>query len=172
MCLAAAAVLFCSNAACADGQRRAGDVLRFALPASTLGVELARGEVEGAREYAAALAVSLAAGEVLKRTTHVERPDHTNDQSFPSGHAVWAFSAATYVHRRHGFESAWPLYLAASYVGYTRVQANRHRWIDVAGGAVIAGLASCWMVKPKGDSSVGLPSAQGRGIHVAVALGW
>jgi membrane-associated phospholipid phosphatase len=87
--------------------------------------------------------------EVLKRTTHVERPDGSNDMSFPSGHAAQAFSSATYVHRRYGFSDAWPLYVMATYVGYTRVQSNRHSWVDVAGAAGIAALSSWWLVEPE-----------------------
>src|SRR5437899_2273767 len=78
------------GAALADGsstQRRAGDLLSYAIPAVTLGTELLRGERDGALQYTEALAVTLLGTEVLKNTTHVERPDHSNDKSFPSGHA-------------------------------------------------------------------------------------
>lgn len=143
-----------ATAALADAQREAGDVLRFAMPAATFGVELVRGDTRGARQYAGALTAALTAGELLKRTTGVERPDRSNDQSFPSGHAVWAFSSATYVHRRHGFGHAWPLYLLATYTGYTRVQADRHRWADVAGGAAVAAAASWWLVEPRRPSGM------------------
>jgi len=132
-----------------DGERQAGDVLSVAMPVATLGVELWRGEWTGARQFGESFLVTVAATEVLKRTTHVERPDHTNDQSFPSGHAARAFAAATYVHRRYGFEDAWPLYVMATYVGHTRVQSGRHRWADVAGAAGVSALSSWWLVDPK-----------------------
>ena len=131
-----------------DGGRHAGDVLSYALPAATLGVELWRGDLEGSRQFVGSLGVTLAATELLKRGTGVERPDRSNDESFPSGHAARAFAAASYVHRRHGIESAWPLYAAALYVGHTRVQADRHRWVDVAGAAAVAAASAGWLVEP------------------------
>ena len=151
-----------------DAERRAGDALSFALPAATLGVELWLGDRRGAWQFAQSFGVTLLATEALKRTTGVERPDHSNDQSFPSGHAARAFAAATYVHRRHGFDSAWPLYAMATYVGYTRVQSGRHRWADVAGAAGVAAASSWWLVQPKapGLSVVLAP----RGVSVAWSL--
>lgn len=134
--------------AASEGERRAGDVLSYALPAATLGVEWWRGDRTGVIQFSESFVATLAVAEVLKRTTGVERPDGSNDQSFPSGHAARAFAAATYVHRRHGFQTAWPLYAIATYVGYTRVQAKRHRWTDVVGAAAVSGAMSWWLVSP------------------------
>jgi membrane-associated phospholipid phosphatase len=151
-CLASLGALLAlplSALAGADSEREAGDVLSVALPVATLGVELWRGDTPGAWQFARSFTVTMLSTEVLKRSTHVERPDQTNGESFPSGHAARAFAAATYVHRRHGIDDAWPMYLLATYVGYTRVQAERHRWIDVAGAAGIAAASSWWLVDPK-----------------------
>ena len=139
-----------------DAQRQAGDALATAMPLATLGVELWREEYTGAKQFAASFVVTVAATEVLKRTTHIERPDGSNDESFPSGHAARAFASATYVHRRYGFGDAWPLYLMATYVGYTRVASDRHRWSDVAGAAGVAALSSWWLVDPKQGVGVSL----------------
>ena len=148
LCNALAALSGCAVAN-GDAERQAGDTLAVAMPVATLGVELWRRDWTGAKEFAESLAVTVAVTEVLKRTTHVERPDGSNDMSFPSGHTAQAFSSATYVHRRYGFSDAWPLYLMATYVGYTRVQSNRHSWVDVAGAAGIAALSSRWLVEPE-----------------------
>jgi membrane-associated phospholipid phosphatase len=158
LCFAASAALAPACAWCdSESERRAGDVLSYALPAATLGAELLRGERTGALQFGESFALALAATEVLKRTTHVERPDRSDDQSFPSGHATRAFAAATYVHRRHGFGYALPLYAVATYVGYTRVQSDRHRWADVVGAAGVSAAASWWLVKPR--SAAGAPVA-------------
>lgn len=143
----------------------AGDALSYALPAGTLAFELWRGDKAGALQFTEAFVVTMAATEILKPTTHVERPDHSNDRSFPSGHASRAFSAATYVHRRYGFADAWPLYALSTYVGYTRVRTDRHRWTDVAGSAAVAAASSWWLVQPK-SSSVSM-ATDGRTIFVA-----
>ena len=175
LCLAAsllAGSIGCAHAD-ADSERRAGDVLHIALPLATLGAELMRGEREGAWQYATALTASALANEALERMAHVERPDHSNFHSFPSGHATLAFSSATYVHRRYGLEYAWPLYAAATYVGYTRVRSHRHRWGDVAGGAALAGGMSWWLVQPKASQQVTvLPVILDRGFGVVVQASW
>ena len=147
--LLALAVATNGAAANPDAVRESGDVISIAMPVATLGIELWRGERTGALQFTESFLVTVTATEVLKRTTHVQRPDGSNDQSFPSGHAARAFSSATYVHRRYGFGQAWPLYLLATYVGYTRVESDRHRWADVAGAAVVAAVSSWWLVDPR-----------------------
>lgn len=150
-----------------DAERRAGDALSYALPLATLGTELWRGERGGALQLAGSFALTVAATEVLKRSTHVERPDRTNDESFPSGHASRAFAAAAYVHRRYGMAEAWPLYALATYVGYTRVQAGRHRWADIAGSAGLAVASSWWLVTPR-STGLQVSAHRDRGL----AIGW
>ena len=153
-----------------DAVTRSGDVLSYALPAATLGIELARGDRVGARQFVASFAVTMAVTEVLKRTTRVERPDRSNDQSFPSGHASRAFATATYVHRRHGFADAAALYGLATYVGYTRVQADRHHWSDVAGSAVVAAGSSALLVEMKPKTSGLAVSVGTRSVFVQYAV--
>ena len=171
--LAAGMCLCIAGPAHAQSERQIGDALRVVLPAATLGVELVRGDREGAGQFALAFTASVAATEVLKRTTHVERPDHSNDQSFPSGHATNAFAAATYVHRRHGFKYAWPLYMAATYVGYTRVNAQRHRWGDVIGSAAVSGAMTWWLVEPKRAPAVAvMPTLDRHYVGVQFHASW
>ena len=108
------------------------------MPVAVAAYQLWLRDTEGLIQFGASFAVTAGTTGLLKRTTDVERPDHSDDQACPSGHAASAFAAATFMHRRHGFESAWPWYAAATYVGWTRVDANQHRWSDVAGAAAIA----------------------------------
>lgn len=150
-------------------QERLGTLLSWAMPAATFGYELARGDSQGARQYATSFGASMLATYTLQRTTHVERPDRSDHQSFPSGHAARAFSAAAYVHRRHGVDAAWPLYLAALYVGHTRVVANSHRWGDVAGAALVSAAAAWWLVDPAAGRAIAVLPDVGRR-HVAVQL--
>ncbi|MBX3619615.1 MAG: phosphatase PAP2 family protein [Rhizobacter sp.] len=152
-----------------EGERRLGDTLSFALPAATLATELWRGDGAGAGQFTRSFALTLTATELLKRSTHVERPDGSNDESFPSGHAARAFAAATYVHARHGFDHAWPLYLLATYVGHTRVQAHRHRWVDIAGAAAVAAASSHWLVQRQQPAGASL-AVQPRPFMVYVNL--
>jgi membrane-associated phospholipid phosphatase len=156
-----------ASSAAAD-TRRNGDVLSIALPIGTVAVELARGDRDGAWQMTQVFALTTGLTEILKKHTGVTRPDGSDDQSFPSGHAARAFSAAAYVQQRHGFEAAWPLWLGATYVGYTRVDARRHRWSEVAvAGALAYGFAR-WRVEPLGAQLALAPSADG----VQVGLRW
>lgn len=159
--LAGLALTLSVPAAHADGER-AGTVLSWALPAGVAAYTL-MADRPGALPFGEAFVASQLATEVLKRTTHVERPNGQDDRAFPSGHAARAFSAATFVHRRYGAENAWPLYLAATWVGYTRVDADQHRWRDVAGGAAVSAAMTWWLVEPKGDGRVAVFPAVGPG---------
>lgn len=134
----------------AMSERRLGDHLSLALPLGTLAVEAWRGDWEGAWQLTQTFALTTGVAELLKKSTGVTRPDGQGDTSFPSGHAARAFSAASYVHLRHGLDKAWPLYLAATYVGHTRVQADRHRWSEVLASAGLAYGMARWRVEPLG----------------------
>ncbi len=128
-------------------------MLENALPAGVAALELWRGDREGLWQFGASFAVTVLATQGLKNTVDARRPDG-GVESFPSGHAAKAFAAATYVHRRHGWDSAWPWYAAGAYVGWTRVNANRHRWGDVAGSLALAAASSWWLVEPQADQRV------------------
>jgi len=87
----------------------------------------------------------------LKKMIKEERPDHSDNQSFPSGHASMAFAAARSIDKEFRKESIWiPIagYAAATAVGVERVVSDRHHWYDVvAGGALGFGAAELtWWV--------------------------
>jgi membrane-associated phospholipid phosphatase len=164
-------VFLCSvSTARADTEREIGDILSYAMPAAVLGYELYHGDYEGAWQFGKSFVATTLTTEVLKRATKVERPDRTNDLSFPSGHAARAFSAASYIHRRHGWEYALPAYALATYVGHTRVQAKRHRWGDVAGAAAVSTIATWWLVEPKAQKKVAIaPLYDGDFVGIALS---
>jgi membrane-associated phospholipid phosphatase len=74
----------------------------------------------------------------LKQIVHEERPDHSDDQSFPSDTAALAFAPAAFLWDRYGWQWGVPAYAAAAFVGWTRVDAKKHHWYDVAASAGIA----------------------------------
>ena len=85
---------------------------------------------------------------ILKNTTHRLRPDSTDYMSFPSGHTSSAFAGASFVHFRYGFKYSIPLYLLASFTGYSRVESNKHYTEDVITGAGLAILSSWYFTLP------------------------
>lgn len=74
----------------------------------------------------------------LKYTAREPRPyDHKIKNSFPSGHTTTAFAFAGYVARDHGWAWGVPATLMASFIGYSRINDNRHWLHDVTAGATI-----------------------------------
>lgn len=164
-----AGLALASGAAAGDEARRAGDALRYAMPAGVVVHALWRDDDEGLWQFGKAWAATTVATEALKRSTHVQRPDGSDDLSFPSRHASDAFAAASYMHRRHGIDRAWPWYVAAAGVGWTRVQARRHRWEDIAGSAVLASASSWWLVSRADGLQVSVVPVLGPGQFAVAA---
>ncbi len=74
----------------------------------------------------------------LKAMIKEERPDHSDNKSFPSGHAAMAFAAARSIDKEFRKDCIWiPIagYAAATAVGIQRVARDRHHWYDVVAGA-------------------------------------
>ena len=132
----------------------AGTVLSFAMPLGAAAAQWWIGDRDGVRQLAFTWTSSVVIAEALKQGTNRTRPDGTNDLSFPSGHAARAFAVASHVNRRYGMEAAWPLYAGAVAVGWTRVQARRHDWLDVAGSLVV----SEWMARTWSSPRMGAPA--------------
>ena len=76
----------------------------------------------------------------LKAIINEERPDHSDNKSFPSGHASMAFAAARSLDKEFRKENIWiPIagYTAATAIGVERVVSDRHHWYDVVAGAAL-----------------------------------
>lgn len=72
----------------------------------------------------------------LKLSVRRTRPDGTA-YSFPSGHTSGTFATATVLQRHYGWKVGIPAYAFATYVGGSRLQANRHYLSDVLFGAAV-----------------------------------
>jgi membrane-associated phospholipid phosphatase len=79
--------------------------------------------------------------EPIKFSTHRQRPDGSNDQSFPSGHAAITFAAATVIERHLGWKNSLVAYGVASYVAASRLHDNVHYLSDVVFGAAVGTIA-------------------------------
>lgn len=89
----------------------------------------------------------LAAGTAygLKHTVHEWRPDDSDQRSFPSGHATFAFAGATALRHEYGHLSPWVTvggYGLATLVAADRVRRDRHYTHDVCAGAAIGWLST------------------------------
>lgn len=76
----------------------------------------------------------------LKAMIKEERPDHSDNKSFPSGHASMAFAAARSIDKEFRKDCVWiPIagYAAATAIGIERIASKRHHWYDVVAGAAV-----------------------------------
>ncbi|MHC4264819.1 MAG: phosphatase PAP2 family protein [Planctomycetota bacterium] len=94
----------------------------------------------------AAFGATVGATDVLKDVTDRQRPDKSNDNSFPSGHASRAFSAATlsnknlkYIEMNDTIRTGLQITntVMASGVAWARVEGERHYPSDVLFGAAL-----------------------------------
>lgn len=82
---------------------------------------------------------------VLKSTIYETRPDHSANNSAPSGHTAQAFAAAAFLSEEYGKRYKWVPYLSytlASTVGALRIMNNKHYLSDVLVGAGIGILST------------------------------
>lgn len=121
--------------------QKIGDIIFFALPLTTVGTSFILGDEKGAWQFTKGLLFTEVATFGLKLSVNIERPDRSNNNSFPSGHASTTFHSAGYLHRRYGFKYSIPAYALAGFTAASRVDSKKHNFLDVFAGAAI-GLGS------------------------------
>lgn len=155
-----------------DGIETSGDVLRAAIPLAALGVAWHRDDDEGLEQFLWAYGATVGGTLVLKEVVDKERPDGSDDDAFPSGHAATAFVGAAVLQRRYGWRTAWPAWVLAAWTGWTRVDADEHDWADVAGGAAV-GVASAWIfVEPVENLRIAPAALPGGAVGIGIAGRW
>ncbi len=83
-------------------------------------------------------AIMLSSTFVVKALSHEERPDGSDNLSFPSGHTAQAFLAASIVHTEFRDKSQWygiGAYTIATSVAVLRMVVDKHWQSDVVAGA-------------------------------------
>jgi membrane-associated phospholipid phosphatase len=130
-----------------DSVESAGDALRFILPAAAAGLTLIFQDDQGALQLAESAALALGVTFGLQYTIDEKRPNG-EPHSFPSGHASISFASAEFVRNRYGWRYGLPAYVLASFVAYSRVEANQHYTHDVMAGAAIGIVSSYLFTRP------------------------
>ena len=97
-----------------------------------------------------ALVTSALLAEGLKAVVRERRPDGSDRESFPSGHATAAFAIATMQGQEHPRTAAlW--YAGAALIADSRVVLHRHYWHDILAGAALGiGTALVEIHQPRG----------------------
>lgn len=121
-----------------------GDVLLVALPVAAISSTLILGDKDGSWQFLQGFALNGITTYSLKFLVKKERPDLSNNHSFPSGHTSATFQSAAFIQKRYGWKFGIPAYTLASYAGFTRLNANKHEFVDVLAGAVI-GVGSAYI---------------------------
>ncbi|MDC1371456.1 phosphatase PAP2 family protein [Flavobacteriaceae bacterium] len=81
----------------------------------------------------------------MKKSTAIERPDGSNQFSFPSGSTAIAFMGAEFLYQEYKDLSIWygiSGYLVATGTGFLRMHKNKHWLTDVVTGAGIGILST------------------------------
>jgi membrane-associated phospholipid phosphatase len=135
------------NVFASDAIETAGDTVALVAPVTALVMTLHRSDKDGTLQFLEAYATSTALTFGLKYSVKERRPNGEK-HSFPSFHASSAFSAATFIHNRYGWRYGVPAYVAASFVGWSRIEAREHWVRDVIGGAAIGIATGLIFTKP------------------------
>lgn len=88
--------------------------------------------------YATSFAIMGLSTHVMKRGVGRERPDLSENNSFPSGHTASAFTAAEFLYQEYKDVNPWigySGYLVATATGTLRLYNNKHWFSDVVAGA-------------------------------------
>ncbi len=94
----------------------------------------------------------------LKVATNRRRPDLSNRQSFPSGHASAAFSWATVLGKYYGWRAEVPAYTVASLIGLSRLAHKSHYLSDVVAGATLGHAVGLTVVRGNSREASGVPA--------------
>lgn len=106
----------------------------------------------------------------MKHTIEKERPNG-GGQSFPSGHTSAAFQGAAFIQKRYGLKYGIPAYVGASFVGYSRVESDKHYVEDVLAGAAIGTAAAYFFTTPY-QNAVVMPVVSRTFYGVKVDMVW
>ena len=148
----------------------ASDIGRDGLVIVALGYPAVQGDWKGTKQAAFSIGAASLTTTGLKQIVTEERPDQSNDHSFPSGHTSVSFAAAATIEKRFGWQMGVPAHLVAAFVGVARVEADKHFVHDVVAGAAI-GEISGWLLTNRKDAKVQwLPWGDAHGAGVAMSL--
>jgi membrane-associated phospholipid phosphatase len=123
----------------------AGTFVAIALPLTAGGIALWKDDWTGVKQLATVTVLTFGTVYALKHLVrecrpfaHPCTPGGSNWDSFPSDTAALGFAPAGFLWRRYGWQYGLPAYAAAEFVGYSRVDAKKHHWWDVATSSVIS----------------------------------
>ncbi len=164
---------FCCKSQAQDttATENAGNALQILLPASAYTATLIVGDTEGRKQFYKSFAATLVVTYALKYAINKDRPEGNGGLAFPSGHTSVSFQSAAFINRRYGLKYAIPAYAAATYVGWSRAEEDRHDWSDVAAGAAVGVISSYYFTRPYHGFTV-TPAAGDHAVGINISKEW
>lgn len=161
-----------ANAISHNGWANISDVGAYTLLGSALVLPITRDDWEGFRQAGYSIATAEGVSLLGKAVVHEERPDNSDNNSFPSGHSSLAFASATTMYLRYGWEAGMPAYALATLTAGARVAAKKHYVWDVVAGAAI-GSSSAWFFTDAFNDKVQLnPWVDKKGGGLDLTMRW
>jgi membrane-associated phospholipid phosphatase len=136
--LSAVVLILLNGSPVQAGTQSLGQDVAVALPIIAGGITFAKEDWIGGAELTVDTATTVGIAYGLKHVIHEQRPDKSDFHSMPSDTAALAFGPAQYLWDRYGWEYGVPAYAAATFVAWSRVDAKKHHWYDVAASAGLA----------------------------------
>jgi hypothetical protein len=120
-------------------------------------------------DLSVAFVVNLGYTGALKAAIGRERPNESDDDSFPSGHTSNAFTLASVASAHYGNSVGVPAYGLASLIGLSRIRGNAHWLSDVVAGAALGHLVGRAVVRQNG-SPLSIKLSATRSVDIAPSL--
>lgn len=139
--LAALAAVVSSPAAAAGSKalRNTGNILLVALPVTAIGVSLAHdGDWKGIGQFALAAGLTVGSAYALRAAVRIQRPDHSDFNSFSPPDVALADSSASYLWQRYGWQYGVPAYAARFLVSYALTDADKNHWYDTLASSALS----------------------------------
>jgi len=147
------------------------DIGAYGLTAVALGLPLAKGDTSGALQAGGSVAAAQLVTFGLKEAFPELRPDGSDRKSFPSGHTSMSFAAASSLFNRQGQSVGIPAFAVATFVGFARVQADKHHWYDVVVGAAIGSASGFLITRDRPErTAVVVPWGDSKGAGMTLAM--
>src|SRR5258707_879194 len=127
-----------SEAACAASSESLGTDVAIALPLIAGGITLSKNDWKGTAQVTLDTVATVGLAYGLKHVIREQRPDKSDFQSMPSDTSALAFAPAQFLWDRYGWRYGVPAYAAATFVAWSRVDAQKHHWYDVTASAALA----------------------------------
>src|SRR3954466_2247024 len=136
--LAALMTLGLASPAFAGSSESLGTDVAIALPIIAGGITLYKNDWKGSAQLTVDTVATVGLAYGLKHLIREQRPDKSDFQSMPSDTSALAFAPAQFLWDRYGWQYGVPAYAAATFVAWSRVDAQKHHWYDVSAMPALA----------------------------------